>query len=270
MVWVRRIALFPVTRLALYLLLASLGTGLLDLLLPGWAAGAAGAVLAYLALGRWVERRSLEEIGLGRAHLVSHLLGGFALGGVMIGLAVGALAAQGWYRVEGIAWSWPVLWSGLAGWLRVALYEEIAARGVLFRSVEESLGSWIALGVSALLFGLGHGLNAGATPISLLAITLEAGILLGAAYLLTRSLWLAIGIHWGWNFVQGTLLGATVSGNPSRGMLRAVVEGPTWATGGAFGPEAGLPALLVGTVTGVLLLARAVRAGRLRPPRWRR
>ena len=99
--------------------------------------------------------------------------------------------------------------------LAAAVGEELLFRGAIFRIAEEWLGTTAALIISAVLFGAAHGLNSGATPISVAAIALEAGVLLGVAYSASRSLWLPIGMHFGWNFTEGGLFGASVSGGQS-------------------------------------------------------
>ena len=90
--------------------------------------------------------------------------------------------------------------------------EELLFRGILFRWIEEFGGSWAALAVTSALFGLAHIFNPGATWFSSFAIAVEAGVLLGGAYMLTRNLWLAMGLHAGWNFTQGEIFDVPVSG----------------------------------------------------------
>lgn len=274
MKWVRRIALFPLTRLLLFLVLLTLLTRAFSLIFPGPLGGdialSLGAVFAYLFIGWAIEGRSLTAIGLGPAHAVRDLAAGFGIAGLLQALVIGALALFGWYRVESARWDGALVAFALVHWLGVSLAEELLTRGTLFRAVEERLGSWLALLVSALFFGLAHGLNPGATLLSTVALTLEAGILLAAAYMLTRSLWLAIGIHWGWNFVQGTLFGAAVSGTNPESLLQPVISGPDWATGGPFGPEAGLFGIIIGTGAGLFFLWMAVHKGQVQPPFWRR
>ena len=102
-------------------------------------------------------------------------------------------------------------------------------------------------------------------------MTIEAGILLGAAYLLTRRLWLAVGIHAAWNFTQGWVFSVPVSGgNAPLGLLITRRIGPDWLTGGDFGLEASVVAMVVATITGAAMLVLAVRKGRIQPPMWRR
>lgn len=86
-----------------------------------------------------------------------------------------------------------------------SIAEEILFRGLLFRLSEEKLGSYIAIGISSLLFGIAHYVNPGATILSAVAIGLESGIILSSVYILTRKLWLNISIHFTWNFITGIL-----------------------------------------------------------------
>jgi membrane protease YdiL (CAAX protease family) len=162
---------------------------------------------------------------------------------------------------------------GLGIHLLVALVEEGVFRGIIFRLLERSAGSWIAITLSALFFGLMHLLNPGATLFGALAIALEAGILLGAAYMLTRNLWLAVGIHWAWNFFEGPFFGAAVSGtgsNAGKAFITSTISGPQIWTGGAFGPEAGVVAMLACLVASTVLLSLAVRRRQVIMPSWLR
>jgi hypothetical protein len=89
-------------------------------------------------------------------------------------------------------------------------------------------------------------MNPGATVWSSVAIAVEAGLLLGAAYKWSGTLWVPIGIHWAWNFFQGPVFGFAVSGNDTPSLIKPVIEGPDWLTGGPFGAEASVPAFILG------------------------
>lgn len=120
------------------------------------------------------------------------------------------------------------------------------------------------------LFGATHLLNANATLLGALGTAL-AGLVLGAAYVVTRDLWLAIGIHWSWNFVLGTLFGGTVSGRDAGpSLLQGAFTGPTPWTGGGFGIEAGLAAFLVTAAASAVMLVMAVRRCHVVTPQWLR
>ncbi len=146
--------------------------------------------------------------------------------------------------------------------LAAAIGEELLFRGAIFRITEEWLGTTAALIISACLFGAAHALNSGATAIGVIAIALEAGVLLGIAYSASRSLWLPIGMHFGWNFTEGGLFGTAVSGGQSHGLVTVTLVGPAQLTGGAFGPEASIIALAVCLFAATLLGIYSVRRGR--------
>jgi len=79
-------------------------------------------------------------------------------------------------------------------------------------------------------------------------------VLLGLAYLRTRSLALPIGIHLGWNWTHGHLLGFGVSGFAQPGWFHPLLQDlPEWVTGGRFGPEASIFAVVADVLLIVLL-----------------
>jgi membrane protease YdiL (CAAX protease family) len=223
--------------------------------------------LAYIAYVRVVEhRRVISELALGPAPV--EFGEGFILGAVLFTTTIGIIWALGDYTITSTN-HWTAMLMPLLGGLIAGVTEEIMFRGVVFRIAEEWVGSWGALAFSSLLFGAGHLANPHATIISALAIALEAGVLLGAAFMITRRLWLPIGLHAAWNFTQAGIFGAPVSGTTPHGLFVSQLSGPVWATGGGFGPEASLPAVLV-ALSAVWLLVYAVRTGRVVQPIWRR
>jgi hypothetical protein len=119
------------------------------------------------------------------------------------------------------------------------------------------------------LFGLAHLANPAATVTSSVAIALEAGILLGATYAATQRLWLPIGLHVGWNFTEGSVFAMTISGHTiATGLLKGSLSGAPLLTGGAFGPEASLVAVLVCLAAALFFLWRVVKLHRVEPPIW--
>jgi hypothetical protein len=220
------------------------------------------------------ERKLPSQAGLAPARAVPDTVRGFVIGAALLTVVTGVLALAGSYRILG----WAPLPEGTSRallfakmtlmFLAVGIFEEVLSRGILFRQLEQAIGTWLAMAVSALLFGLGHRNNPGATVLSSLAIMVEAGGLLAAAYVATRSLWLPIGIHWAWNLFEGPVWGSLVSGNEIGVLARASFPGPTLLTGGAFGPEAGLPAMVLGTALGVAFVVVAIRRNQIVTPRW--
>ncbi len=222
----------------------------------------------YLGYAHFVEQRDATELalpGMGRE-----------LG---IGLLVGAglyaaceliLMVLGIYRIDGLnplSYMVPAIAMAISS----SVFEELLFRGVLFRSVETWFGSWAALGVSSLVFGLTHLMNPQGTLEGALFIAVEAGILLAAAYMLTRRLWLSIGFHMAWNYTQSAIFSGIVSGTDAQqGLIRSTMQGPDWLTGGSFGVESSVLALLLCTTTGVVMLVMAVRRGKIVAPIWKR
>ena len=281
-----RVVRFPLVRIVLAVIVVSIALnaikGLLKLagLAPGRGSTSSLALAllstvitiavihaAYLAYVRFVEGRAATEFAASGA--IREVVLGTLIGALLFALTIGLLWAGGWYRVTG---SNPaiVIVRPLLGAAGAAYVEELIVRGILFRNIEEMLGSWLALALTAALFGLAHMFNPHATIVSALAIALEAGVLLGAAYMMTRRLWLAIGIHFAWNFVQGGVFGVAVSGNASRGILRGELHGPTLVTGGSFGAEGSVIAVAVCLAAAVPLLVLARRRGNVVAPMWRR
>jgi membrane protease YdiL (CAAX protease family) len=220
---------------------------------------------AYWAYVRIVEKRDVSELS-GR-HAMRELGLGLALGAMLFSMTVGILAALGAYQVTGNN-GWRIMLAILPGCILSGVLEEVVFRGVVFRILEQWLGSWIALGISAAIFGALHLLNPGATLLNAAAISIEGGVLLAAAYMLTRRLWLCIGIHIAWNFTQGGVFSVAVSGSSSKGLLQSRMVGPDWLTGGTFGAEASVVALAVCAVAGIALVFFAITKGKVIPTIW--
>ncbi len=238
--------------------------------LRGLVKGPVGEVLPTLIVlaVSWaalrLEERPFADLGL-RLDLrwARELALGLLAGAVLIGLAASTLWALG-----GFTWAPNPSIRGLAllqgGWmfLWVAINEEALFRGYPFQRLAEGrLRSWGTQFLFAAFFALVHLSNPGvqAAGAALKAVTALnialAAILLGLAFLRTRSLALPIGIHWAWNFVQGNLLGFPVSGTGERlAPLKPILKDrPDWLTGGAVGLEGSVACTLVCLATVILL-----------------
>ena len=186
--------------------------------------------------------------------------------GTLIGGALMLAAAAMLWAAGGVAWtldpgrSLHGLVSGFLVFVLVALFEEGLFRGFVFQRMLQGLGVWPTQVLMALLFALSHWGNPGMHGATRLWATLDialAAVFLGLAYLRTRSLALPVGIHLGWNWTQGNILGFGVSGTGGHeGWLRPVLLGrPEWVTGGAFGLEASVFGV-VAVLLAMLLLWR--------------
>jgi membrane protease YdiL (CAAX protease family) len=202
-------------------------------------------------------RNALKYLGLG-------LLAGVLIMGAIVGVA----ALANIYRIIGAGDTSNFVVELMGTAILPGFMEELMFRGILFRWIEEFGGSWLALLLTSALFGGAHIMNPNATWFSSLAIAIEAGVLLGGAYMLTRSLWLPMGLHAAWNFTQGEIFDVPVSGLDEHGLVQAKLSGPALLSGGGFGLEASLIALAVATAAGVWLVALALRRGKLVRPWW--
>lgn len=193
---------------------------------------------------------------------------GAGFGFLLFSLIVGVAALLDVYNIVGPGGIDQVVPSLIAIAIMPGFMEELLFRGILFHFLERFGGSWFALALTSALFGLAHIFNDNATALSSFAIAVEAGVLLGGAYMLTRSLWMPIGLHAAWNFTQGEIYDVPVSGFDQQGLVTAKLSGAEILSGGAFGLEASIIAMVFATAAGVWLVVRAVRAGEAVRPWW--
>lgn len=276
----RRIVDFPlvtmVIAVVIYLLAASLAVALGKLVPLSLGKTAVAAAHAAITIAIVLAAYKLIIVRLGErpkddlpgAPALRDTAIEVAIGFAIMALAVGVAAALGVYRIVGQGDTSRLVLELITVAIMPGFMEELLFRGILFRWIEEFGGSWAALAVTSALFGLAHIMNPNATWFSSFAIAVEAGVLLGGAYMLTRNLWLAMGLHAGWNFTQGEIFDVPVSGIDEHGLVQAKLSGPPLLSGGTFGLEASLIALVLATGLGVCLVVLAVRRGRLVQPWW--
>lgn len=226
------------------------------------------AMAIYFGFARWIERREVSELSL--PGMAKEMGIGILVGAGLYTACMLILMVMGIYRMDGLNPA-SFLIPAIASALSSGFLEELLFRGALFRIVEEWLGSWISIIISSAVFGLVHLANPDATLIGAIFISVEAGVLLAAAYMVTRRLWMSIGFHVSWNYTQSAVFGGIVSGGIAEpGLIKPILEGPDLLTGGQFGLEASLTAFLLCTTTGVILLVMAVRKGNIVQPFWKR
>lgn len=227
---------------------------------------AVGLILAYkLVIARLGDDKR-DELPLKGA--VRETAIGLSYGVALFTAIVAVAAVLGVYRIDGYGGTGGLLPALIASALFPGVSEEIFFRGIVFRWVERFAGTWAGLVVSSALFGVAHLFNPAATWTSTVFIAVEAGLLLGGVYMLTRNLWLPIGLHAAWNFTQGGIFGVPVSGLDDHGMIDSSLHGPVILSGGPFGLEASIIALVIATAAGLWFVMRAVRAGKVVGPMW--
>ena len=203
-----------------------------------------------------IEKREPRELSAWRWQLLPL---GTLIGSGFFALLIGMLAATGHYRFESVELP-SRIFSAIVFALGTAIWEEVTFRGLLFRSIERAAGTWVGVAVSALVFGALHGLNPNASLLASAAIVVESGIMLAFAYVATRTLWLPIGIHFGWNFTEDYLFGVRISGHAARpAVFTGSLLGTPTFTGGEYGVEAALPSVILGCIVAAIFLYMAYR-----------
>lgn len=235
-----------------------------------WATVLSGiSMLAlYAVVVHFTERRPVTELALKPA--AKELGLGLLLGFGLYTACILVLMISGNFRITGTG-DWHVLIGGMAIALATGVFEELLFRAGVFRLAEEWFGTWWALVISGVVFGYTHLGNEAASMQGVISISLWAGMLLAACYLLTRRLWLGIGLHAAWNYTQGSVYSGIVSGNaPPDGYFKSTLQGPDWLTGGSFGVEASVVAFLICSAVGIWMLIVAKRRGHFLAPPWKR
>lgn len=225
------------------------------------ASGAVIVLATYALLVRLGEDRIPTELSPRAAPF--GLLAGVTIGGLLFSAVMMIMIGFHFYDY---AYQGPAsAWKSVSLTIESGVFEEVLVRGVVLRLMWRAFGPWWAFLISGALFGGGHIANPGATAFTTACVAIEAGVMLGSFYALTGRLWVSIGVHAGWNFTQGYMFGAAVSGaNFSDSIARSTARHglPHWVTGGSFGPEASLPAFLVCMAAGLTALWMSWKAGR--------
>lgn len=203
----------------------------------------------------WILTRFLEALPLGSVGFAFHsrwkneLATGLIAGTVMLLAVAGAESLLGVARFSlAPGGAGKTVLAGIVLFLLLmvaAADEELVFRGYPFQRLLGVAGPVVAVIVASTLFGAAHLRNPFQNWISTLNTAL-VGVLLAICYLRTRALWLPLGIHFAWNFVQGYVLGLPVSGVAfPLAIFQAKIRGPSWLSGGAYGPEGSILCLSV-------------------------
>jgi len=224
-------------------------------------------IFSYILFFKKYDKRAITEFSVNG--LAKNLTIGILIGFVLQSFTILVMYLNGNYSVVNIN---PVsfILIPFAIMFTVAIIEEILVRGIIFRILEEKLGSYISLTISSVLFGIFHLANPHGTLISGICIT-TAGFMLGAAFIYSRNLWMPIALHFAWNFTQSGIFGAITSGNEkTSSLLEAKIQGPEFITGGEFGPEGSIQAIVFCALGTILLLALSQKQNKIILPYWKK
>lgn len=226
------------------------------------------AVLSYILLFRFYEQRQINELSL--KTFLSNTLIGFLTGLLLQSLIILVIYLNGGYSIVHIN---PVssLLPGFTAALIAGFVAEILLRGILFRLTEEKLGTVIALIISALLFAVMHSGVKGATFLMVISTSVQAGIMISASYVFSRSLWLPIFLHFAWDLAEPGIYGAINPGiTLEKHLFTSKITGLESLTGGQFGPGNSIQATIFCFATAFLFLWLAKRKNNFIKPYWKK
>jgi uncharacterized protein len=224
------------------------------------------SLLSYIQLFKMYEKRDISE--LSTKNLIKNLGLGLFIGIFLQSLTILVIYLNNGFFVISIN-SFLSIIPALSMAFTSAIFEEILFRGIIFRITEEKLGSYIALLISGLFFGFLHLTNPHSSLTYALGIAIQAGFLLGVAYIFSRNLWFPIAIHFSWNFSQSGIFGANTSGiTIGKSLLTTKIQGSELITGGNFGPEGSIQATLLCLIGSVILLILCYKNHKIINPYW--
>jgi CAAX protease family protein len=282
----RRIVRFPLTRILLgaaacLLVTMAVNSFLLEPVLAltplheDWARAVRLALLLPVLLGTyalmfgWYEGRRVTE--LAPRWLPGDGAAGFLGGLAALSLVILVLRLLGCQEFTSAGGDPLKLLYPLLVLTSLAAIEEVLFRGILYRILESSLGTSLALVITGPIFGLSHVTNEHANLLGVVSAG-AGGLLLGALFSLTKRLWWPIFFHAGWNFAQ-VLCGSQVSGMDeflACSPLRSRFSGPDILTGGASGLENSIVTIAIVLLLFSGVLRRMQKGGLILKPRWRR
>ena len=225
--------------------------------IPAYAAvplstiGAVAALFAFKKYLSWYVEDG-ESLSFGSKMRMMGI--GWAVAAVNFLAIIVCLFLCGYYRIVTVEFDVASQVSWLSLFLLVGVVEEVVFRGILFRLITDKWNIAVGLTTSSLLFGLAHLGNPGATLWAALAIAIASGWLFGMAYAYHQTIWVPIGMHWAWNYLEGGVFGCAVSGTPLDylPLITPRISGADILTGGAFGPEASIICVALGIVLSIV------------------
>ncbi|MEO6454940.1 MAG: CPBP family intramembrane glutamic endopeptidase [Ginsengibacter sp.] len=225
------------------------------------------AVLTYILLFKAYEKRRIKE--LSTSSFGTNAVIGFVTGLVLQSLFIAVIYIAATYSITRVN-PLSTLVPSFSIALSAGFVAEILIIGVLFRLLEQQLGTTISLLLFIFLFAILHINGKGATLLSVCATGVQAGFMLPAAYIFSRSLWLPIFLHFNWDFAEPGIFGAINSSTSiTEGWFTSKISGAALITGGQTGPQNSLQSLILCLITGALFLLLAKRKNNFIKPGWR-
>jgi uncharacterized protein len=224
------------------------------------------ALFLYIIFFRYTEKREITELNKGL--FIPMAFEGFTAGFILQALIIFVIYFSGHYHIEYIN---PLrnLLPGLGMALAAGFVAELILRGILFRLLEEKLGTTLTLIFLVILFAILHAGAPGASLITVGATAIHAGLLLSAAYVVSRSLWFPIFLHFAYDFAEPAFFGGVNPGiRLDHTFITAKISGAPWISGGVAGPQNSLIGLVLGLLVSGIFLWWAGKKNRFMKPSW--
>lgn len=222
------------------------------------------ALIITDAFCKYIDETSLGALGITwHSDSLLHLSTGMVIGCICVGVIFLVGCSMGWFRVStsrfasGDAASVPLFCGAMTDFFTSAVFEELTMRGYVFTVLNDAWGIPTAVYGSAVIFALFHLMKHPRIPLIFTTNAFVFGVLAAHSRAVTGTLWLPIGLHFGWNMAMGPILGLPCGGRTyEHGLVKCDVEGPQWVTGGDYSPDAGIlgTVALIIAATGLLAL----------------
>ena len=205
-------------------------------------------IIAFFLWVRFIEKRPIRTMGFSKGNGLSEFAKGVLVGAIMITTVLVVFFITGDAKFERIQFSLPFLVSWmlvLIGYILQTAAEEIYIRGWLVPIISYHKNAYLAILIASTMFSYFHLDNNGASWLSTLHLFIFG--LFTAVYAMKRgNIWGPCGFHFAWNFIMGNVYSFHVSGYDSESSLMYfTTSNRTFITGGQFGPEGGIPGLVV-------------------------
>jgi membrane protease YdiL (CAAX protease family) len=224
---------------------------------------AAAAVFIYIFVFSLYEKRKITELSFSSFGRSANL--GFFTGFFLQSLFIFVIFIAGSYGIIQVN-PFSSMIPAFTMALTAGFVAEIIIIGIVFRLIELQFGTAVSLTIMIVLFIIAHSGVKDGNLISVLSTSINAGLLLPAAYVFARNLWLPIFIHFAWDFTEPGIYGAI---NPSisitKSLFESKISGSRLITGGPLGPQNSIQALIICLVLGFIFLRLAKRKNNIIP-----
>ena len=224
---------------------------------------AATAVFIYIFLFSFYEKRKITELSFSTFGNSANL--GFFTGFLLQSLFVFVIFIAGGYSITQVN-PFSDMIPALTMALTAGFVAEVIIIGIVFRIIEKQFGTAVSLAIMILLFIIAHSGVKDGNIVSVLSTSINAGLLLPAAYVFSRNLWLPIFLHFSWDFTEPGIYGAINPGiSITKSLFNSKISGPRLITGGPLGPQNSIQALIICLIMGTIFLWLAKRKNNLIP-----